>query len=128
MGKSKKICRLTDFYPKTSLMYMYIVRCYVKLFHLVVVDVNDLICIFMNIYENFKNDRKINGKKKSKQRLEISGWVVMWFLFGYTALMFEYTVRTSLCFLIYIQKVIHHFPAHIFPIKRCKDISLSFLL
>ena len=29
------------------------------------IDVNYLICIFMNISENLKNDRKIMGKKKS---------------------------------------------------------------
>ena len=59
----------------------------------------------------------------------------MWFLLGYTAQMFEYTVGIcnieykyiSLCFLIYTQKVIHHLPAHIFPFKGYKDIYFKLL-
>ena len=52
---------------------------------------------------------------------------------AYTERMFEYTVRTFwsiyLCFLIYTEKVIHHFPAHIFPNQNTTRISsLSFLL
>ena len=36
---------------------------YDKFFHLVVQDVNYLICIFINIYVNSKNNRKIIGEK-----------------------------------------------------------------
>ena len=42
-----------------------------KFVHLVAIDVNYLICIFMNIYENFKNDRKIIGKKKVSNAKEL---------------------------------------------------------
>ena len=64
----KNTPRLTDFCLKTSLVY--IACCYTmsniidNFVHLVVVDVNHFMCIFMNIYENLKNDRKIIGKKK----------------------------------------------------------------
>ena len=36
-----------------------------KFLHPVVLDVNDLFCIFMNIYENLKNDRKIIRKTRN---------------------------------------------------------------
>ena len=71
----KNTCRLTDFCPKTSLLYIYVVISkeiqFDKSFHLVVLDLNYPICIFMNIYEILKNDRKIIGEKNRKQRLEI---------------------------------------------------------
>ena len=35
--------------------------------------------------------------------------------------------QISLCLLIYTQKVIHHFPAHIFPIKHYQDIVFKLL-
>ena len=49
-------------------------------------------------------------------------WVSTYFLFGYTARMFKYTARilsNVSRFLIYTKKILHHFPAHISPIKRC---------
>ena len=48
-----------------------------KFFHLVVLDVNDPICIFMNIYEKLKNDRKIVGEKKQEATTRALGSVIV---------------------------------------------------
>ena len=48
-----------------------------KFFHLVVLDVNYPICIFMNIYENLKNDRKIIGEKKKEATTKILDPVIV---------------------------------------------------
>ena len=45
-----------------------------KFFHPVVLYENHLICIFMNIYENSKNDGKIIGKKKVSNDQELGPW------------------------------------------------------
>ena len=51
---------LTDFYPKPSLLHVVIssVIRFHKFFYPVVLYANYLICIFMNIYANLKNDGK----------------------------------------------------------------------
>ena len=54
----KKPCIFTDFCPITSLVYfdvtvvISLVIQFDKFFHLVVIDLHDLICIFMNMNEN----------------------------------------------------------------------------
>ena len=56
----KKTHKLTDSYPKPSLLHVVIssVIGFNKFFYSVVLYVNYLICIFMNIYANLKNDGK----------------------------------------------------------------------
>ena len=57
------IQKLTNFRPKSLLMYVIIshVKQFDKLFYPVVLYENFLICIVMNIHENFKNGGKIIG-------------------------------------------------------------------
>ena len=61
------------FPPKTSFIYVVISNVIQlnKFFHPVVLYENHLICIFMNIYENSKNDGKIIGKKKVSNDQEL---------------------------------------------------------
>ena len=69
----KKDHILIDFLPKPSFLYVGLSKMvhFDKFFHPVVLYENHLICIFMHIYENSKNDGKIIGKKKVSNGQEL---------------------------------------------------------
>ena len=75
-GKSLEDHTYIDFLQKPSFMYVVISKMiqFDKFFHPVVLYENHLICIFMNIYENSKNDGKIIGKKKVSNDQELGPW------------------------------------------------------
>ena len=50
--------------------------------------------LLMILKKGFVNRIREKLKKKKKKRFSETGWVVTWFLLGYTVRMFEYTVRT----------------------------------